>query len=658
MLYKRACYLLLILFMSVVFWSCGRTERIGNPSRIQTVSGNQVTLNDEFWLPRLEINRKVTIPVGFRMCEETGRIDNFRIAGGFKKGKYCSAFPFDDSDVYKIIEGASYVLEQAYDVSLDQYLDSLIVCIAAAQTEDGYLQTWRIIDPEHPGDNWWGNAERWSDIRNGHELYNVGHLYEAAAAHFLATGKRSLLEVAIRNADLVNAIFGPGRRVAVPGHEEIEIGLIKLFRITGNQDYLDLARLFIDRRGMGEERELMGEYHQDHLPVREQRSAIGHAVRAGYLYSAMADMVYYTGDRSYMPALDSIWEDIVKRKTYITGGIGASREGESFGEDYELPNATAYAETCAAIANIFWNHRMFLLRAEGKYYDVLEKTLYNGMLSGVSQSGDRFFYPNPLSSDGQTAFNYGSATRQKWFPCACCPSNISRFIPEIPGYIYATKDDTVYVNLYIANSADITLDQDHLGMMIRTRYPWEGDIKVILSPGKLKRLTLALRIPGWSVNQPVPSDLYTIENPSELLPVIQLNGNRIPLDIRDGYVFINRHWGSGDQVDLSLPLRVLKIKAHPEVESDAGRVALQRGPLVYCLEEADNGKNIDKISISPDTALEVPESSDFGGIRMIRFISRENTCQAIPYFLWSNRGANEMEVWVREEGPIRITEKN
>ena len=640
-----------LILLSGFLWTCNKTDHVNSNSQIQSVPVSQVTLKDELWVPRLEINRDVTIPFGFQMCEETGRIDNFKVAGGLKTGKFSSVYPFDDSDVYKIIEGASYVLEQEYDTLLDQYLDSLITWIAAAQTEDGYLQTWRIIDPDEPGDEWWGDAERWSAIRHGHELYNAGHLYEAAVAHYLATGKGSFLEVALKNADLVEATFGPGKKIAVPGHEEIEIGLIKLYRVTGIQKYLDLARFFIDQRGVGKERALFGEYHQDHMPVREQRSATGHAVRAGYLYSAMADLVTLTGDASYLPALESIWEDIVQRKIYITGGIGATSSGESFGKDYELPNATAYAETCAAIANIFWNHRMFLLKGEAKYYDVLERTLYNGMLSGVSQSGDRFFYPNPLSSDGQTAFNYGSSTRQKWFPCACCPSNISRFIPEIPGYIYAIKKDTVFVNLYIANSAAFEFNDLSLSLEIMTRYPWEGNISLILTPEKSNKFVLGLRIPGWSVNQPIPGNLYRVENPSGITPSLTINDKVIPLIVKNGFIYINRSWKKGDQVDLTLPMQILRIKSHPKIQANLGRVALQRGPLVYCIEEADNGKNIDKMNLSIGAPMELIDSHDLAGIKVIRFISQNTTCTAIPYFLWSNRGSNEMTVWIREEAP-------
>jgi DUF1680 family protein len=363
----------------------------------------------------------------------------------------------------------------------------------------------------------------------------------------------------------------------------------------------------------------------------------------------MADLVTVTGDASYMPALENIWENIVAKKLYITGGIGATRDGESFGKDYELPNATAYAETCAAIASIFWNQRMFLLTGEAKYYDVLERTLYNGMLSGISQSGDRFFYPNPLCSDGKTAFNYGSATRQEWFPCACCPSNISRFLPEVPGYIYGIRNDTLYVNLFIANTANLILDHDPIRVDISTSYPWEGNVKMVFSPVNQKKFVLAIRIPGWSVNQPVPGNLYTVENPPNQIPFIILNGDKWEPGRQDGYFFVNRTWEKGDQLDLSLPMEVLRIKAHPHIEANRGRVSIQRGPLVYCLEEADNGEDIDQIILMPNASFEVQDSDEFGGITTIRFISRNSTFRAIPYFLWSNRGAGEMEVWIREE---------
>jgi uncharacterized protein len=636
------------LILAVLFLACNSAEKNVNEYPIQPVPAGKVILSDNFWKPRMDVNRRVTVPIGFEMCESTGRIDNFRIAGGLKQGEFRSAFPFDDSDLYKIIEGASYVLEQEYDRELDNYLDSLIMYIGAAQEEDGYLQTWRTIDPTKPGGDWWGGKERWSNIRDGHELYNMGHLYEAAAAHYTATGKRSLLDIALKNADLIVKTFGYSMPV-VPGHEEIEIGLMKLFRLTGYRQYLDLARLFVDWRGRTDLRETWGEYYQDHLPVLEQRNAVGHAVRAGYLYTAMADLSVLTGERSYLSALDNIWDDVVHTKLYITGGVGASRSGEAFGAPYVLPNAEAYAETCAAIAGVFWNHRMFLHKGEGKYFDVLERALYNGLLSGVSLSGDGFFYPNPLFSDGHTAFNYGAATRQEWFPCACCPSNISRFMPSVPAYFYGTRKDTLYVNLYASGKADIRTSRLDLDIEQVTEYPWGGNVVLNISPNQADWFIVALRIPGWAINQPFPSDLYKSIYPAKRKPEILVNGEKMQFKTEKGYVFIGLQGRKMQNLVLDLPMEILKISAHPELKADSGRIALQRGPLVYCFEEADNGSNIDRIRVNRDTGLQAVESKNFDGVTEIQCSTGDSVFTAIPYFLWSNRGENEMIVWIRED---------
>jgi uncharacterized protein len=637
------------LVLAVFCMTCNNRNENIKDYPIQPVPAGDVTLSDNFWKPRMDINSRVTVPFGFEMCESTGRIDNFRIAGGLKEGEYKTVFPFDDSDVFKIIEGASYILEQEYDPSLDNYLDSLIHYIGTAQEADGYLYTWRTIDPSKPGADWWGGPERWSNIRDAHELYNAGHLYEAATAHFLATGKRSLLEIALKNAELIAGTFGPGRRIDPPGHEEIEIGLVKLYRVTGNRQHLELARFFVDQRGRNAGRETWGEYYQDHLPVRDQRTAVGHAVRAGYLYTAMADLSALTGDQSYLTSLDNIWNDIVSTKLYITGGLGASRSGEAFGAGYELPNAEAYAETCAAIASVFWNHRMFLLEGDGKYYDVMERALYNGLLSGVSLSGDRFFYPNPLFSDGNTAFNYGTATRQEWFPCACCPSNISRFMPSIPGYFYSTKNDTLFVNLYASGKAEAL--NGHLDLQIKqvTDYPWAGKISINVASRKSGKYLVALRIPGWAVNQPVPSDLYTFTDMAENPPEISLNGERLPFKPHRGYVFIELRGKKEQTIDLFLPLKIMKVRSHPELKANGGRIALQFGPLVYCFEEADNGPDIERIRIRQNSSLKTTQSQNFKGITEIRISVGDSVFTAIPYHLWSNRGENEMAVWIREE---------
>jgi DUF1680 family protein len=625
-----------------------RKKIIEHDYPIIPVDFTQVTVEDAFWKPKLETNRKVTIPYGFKMCETTGRIDNFSIAAGLKPGSFCSKFPFDDSDVYKIIEGASYSLSQHYDPDLDEYLDSLIYKISMAQEEDGYLQTWRIIDPNSPGEQWWGDSARWTGLMHGHELYNVGHMYEAAVAHYKATGKKTLFNVALKNADLVVNTFGTDKKVAVPGHEEIEIGLIKLYRVTGNRDYLDMAKFFVDQRGISLERELWGIYHQDHKPVREQTEAVGHAVRAVYLYSAMADLAAISGDRSYLPALEKIWEGIVYQKLYLTGGIGASRQGESFGAPYHLPNADAYSETCAGIAMIFWNYRMFLLTGEAKYIDVLERSLYNNVIAGVSHSGDRFFYPNPLESDGITPFNHGLATRQNWFPCACCPSNVSRILPSIPGYMYAVKEDTLYVNLYIKSKTNLLIENQDLSIQQDTNYPRNGEISLKVSYAGKKSLVVAVRIPGWSMHQPLPGDLYHYINPDmKLKPEILLNNKKIDLSVQNGYVYISKAWSEKDDLKILLPMPVRKVFSNESVIENVNKVALERGPLVYSFEEIDNKDDFEGLNISDGSVLNYgfnPLLLD--GIDMIYVENPDNKYVAIPYHKWSNRGEGKMKVWV------------
>ncbi len=411
----------------------------------QPVPLNQVVIREGFWLPRFETNRLVTVWADFRKSEETGRISNFARAGKLEEGPF-RGIPFDDSDVFKIVEGAAYTLATHPDPKLDTYLDGLIAKMAAAQEPDGYLYTARTLGFT----NGMTGPTRWSNLAHGHELYNVGHMYEAAVAHFAVTGKRALLDVARKNADLIDKTFGPApdQLKGVPGHQEIEIGLCKLYRATGETRYLDLAKFFIDMRGRSDLRgKVFGPYCQDHIPVVQQTEAVGHAVRAGYLYTGMADVAALTGDRALIAAIDALWENVVSKKMHLTGGIGARRSGEAFGDNYELPNETAYLETCAAIANALWNQRMFLLHGDAKYIDVLERIIYNGFLSGISLSGDQFFYPNPLACDGRFRFNHGDLVRSPWFGCSCCPVNVVRFIPQIASFTYAQRDETVYVNL-------------------------------------------------------------------------------------------------------------------------------------------------------------------------------------------------------------------
>ncbi|MCK4337785.1 MAG: glycoside hydrolase family 127 protein, partial [Candidatus Aminicenantes bacterium] len=543
-----------------------------------------------------ETNRTKTIPHAFAKCEETGRMDNFSIAGGLKKGEQKGLYPFDDTDIYKTIEGASYALMLHPDPELEKYLDDLIRLISAAQEDDGYLYTARTNRADRLI-NWFGE-ERWIKLQGSHELYNAGHMYEAAAAHFQATGKHSFLDIALKNADLISRTFGPGKLRIPPGHQVIEMGLAKLYRVTGEEKYLDLAKFFLDVRGKPlDGRKLWGEYNQDHKPVLEQDEAVGHAVRASYMYAGMADVAALTGDKDYIKAIDRIWNNVVGKKLYITGGIGAKGSGEAFGKNYELPNMSAYNETCAAIGNVYWNFRLFLLHGDAGYIDVMERTLYNGLLSGISLDGKLFFYTNPLESAGQHE-------RSPWFGCACCPGNITRFMASVPGYVYAHRKNDIYVNLYTSNEASIELKSQAVRINQETRYPWDGMVRFVLNPQiSGRKFTVCLRIPGWAQDEPVPGSLYSFIDSVEEEITIKVNGQKVPLEIKQGYARINRAWYPGDEVELNIPMPVQRISAHENVEAGRGRVALQRGPIVYCAEWPDNRNGHVRNIILPDDAM-------------------------------------------------------
>ncbi|KAB5346870.1 glycoside hydrolase family 127 protein [Bacteroides salyersiae] len=643
-----------------------------------------VHFTDNFWLPRIETIRNVTVPFAFRKCEETHRIDNFAVAAGIKEGKFNSPYPFDDSDVYKIMEGASYLLAVKEDNGLDAYMDSLISLIGAAQEPDGYLYTTRTIGGSsiHP----WAGKKRWENERdNSHELYNVGHMYEAAVAHYQATGKRDFLDIAIKSADLLCNTFGPeeGKLTVAPGHQEVEIGLVKLYRATGDRRYLDLSKFFLDARGKydkydrnSKDQFRSGAYWQDHKAVIDQDEAVGHAVRATYMYSAMTDVAALRNEQTYQVAVDNLWDNVTGKKMYITGGIGSTRHGEAFGKNYELPNSTAYCETCASIANCMWNLRMFMLHGDAKYIDVLERSLYNAVLSGISLDGKEFFYPNVLFCDEN------GAERSEWFNCSCCPSNLSRFIPSIPGYVYATSDAGVYVNLYGANQAGITLGNGkRIDMSQKTSYPWEGNIELTVTPESKQEFSIMLRIPGWVDNRPVPSDLYTYMNADEKKIVIKINGEVQNAPIEKGYAVLARKWEPGDVIQLTLPMEVHKNKANDKVEADINHLSVERGPIVYCAEFADNNgavlnyvlKSGDEFAVSPAPAL-------FDGVNLLkghvdRVVADKNyeviksvkdSLTLIPYYARSHRGNGEMTVWFPSDDNIlkkqlvergRITDK-
>lgn len=628
---------------------------------IRPVPFTAVKVSSQFWAPRIETNRTVTIPFAFRKCEETGRIDNFAVAGGLKKGGF-RGIRYDDSDVFKVIEGAAYSLASHPDSQLDAYLDDLIAKIAAAQEPDGYLYTVRTIQGDSIRDVNGAGKTRWSRLEGSHELYNVGHLYEAAVAHAQATGKKTLLAVATRNADLLVNTFGPGKRIAVPGHEEIEIGLVKLYRATGKRTYLDLAKFFIDMRGRADLRPLYvggpdhaghvpshqdSLYFQDYVPVTQQRSIEGHAVRAGYLYAGMADVDAVMGSRTYRPALDRLWRNASDQKMYLTGGVGAHRSGENFGDDYELPNQSAYAETCAAVAMMLWNHRMFLLTGEAAYLDVFERTLYNGFLAGVSASGDRFFYPNPLAADGKEKFNHGQLTRAEWFGTSCCPTNVARVLPSLPGYAYAVDGNAVYINHFLAGTAEFLVGKKEWKFSQETNYPWNGQTKLTVDPGKPGPFSLRIRIPGWARNKPVPGELYRYEGELTEKISLKVNGKETPYRLERGFAVLARTWKAGDVVELNLPMPVRRVLADERVVADRGRVALERGPLVYCLEGVDNGGDVSSVFIDNQTTLSTVAAPDFvTAAVLVKGQTGGRAFTAVPYHLWSHREPGPMAVWL------------
>ncbi len=632
---------------------------------IRPVEFTDVEVNDDFWLPRIETNNKITIPFAMRQNEETGRADNFAIAGGLKEGEY-KGERYNDTDVYKVMEGAAYALAVQPDEDLEASLDELIAVIAAAQEEDGYLFTPRTAAPENPVVGI--GEERWVNLAVSHELYNAGHMYEAAVAHFLATGKRNFLDIAIKNADLLVRTFGPDKLRATSGHQEVEIGLAKLFRVTGNEEYLKLAKYFLDQRGRDLELKIYPEGHrfsiyneptqiQAHKPVLEQDEAVGHAVRAMYMYAGMADVAALTGSEEYIHAIDRLWENVVGKKMAVTGGLGARHDRERFGENYELPNLTSYNETCAAIGSVMWNHRLFLLHKDARYIDILERTLYNAVVVGVSLEGDTFFYPNPLASDGKYRFNKGAACRQPWFGTACCPGNVVRFIPSVPGYIYAAGEEEIYVNLFVGSEADVELQDNVVHIEQKTGYPWEGQIRIEVSPAQESQFSICVRIPGWTRNRPVPSDLYRYLEERKDEPVLAVNGEAVHLSLVRGYARIQRKWEEGDIIQLDLPMPVRLLQSHPDVVENAGRVALERGPLVYCVEGIDHGGKVLEMILSerPDLSAEF-EPELFDGIVVIKGQAFHNgdrkELTAIPYYVWSHRGVGEMTVWIHWEESI------
>ena len=633
-------------------------EQLKHGYPIDPVPFTSVKVSDSFWGQRLKASREVTIPLAFSKCEETGRYRNFELAAHPSDTTKVTGYSFDDTDVYKTIEGASYSLQTYPDKQLAHYMDSVLDIVAAAQEPDGYLYTARTMNPKHPHE--WAGSKRWEKVEElSHEFYNLGHMVEGAIAHYQATGSRKFLDIAIRYADCVCREIGDGEGqvVRVPGHQIAEMALAKLYLVTGDQKYLDQAKFFLDKRGYTSRKD---EYSQAHKPVIEQDEAVGHAVRAAYMYAGMADVAALTGDTSYVQAIDRIWDNIVSKKLYITGGIGATNQGEAFGKNYELPNMSAYCETCAAIGNVYVNYRLFLLHGDAKYYDVLERTLYNGLISGVSLDGGGFFYPNPLESMGQHQ-------RQPWFGCACCPSNICRFIPSLPGYVYAVKDNQVYVNLFMGNEAELKVGGKKVILHQETRYPWDGHVTLTVDKNAAGTFAMKIRIPGWVRNQVVPSDLYTYSDGKRPGYSVKVNAEAVTSALEQGYFTIERKWKKGDRIELQLDMEVRTVKANGKVEADRGRMAVERGPIVYCAEWPDNSFNVLSLLMNQHPQFEVVERPDLlYGLNQIktpvqtleydeqgRLVVKDQELTLIPYYAWAHRGPGNMAVWLPSE--VRAT---
>ncbi len=643
--------ILSLLLLPSVLGTNAQVDNGGYP--ITPTPFTSVKMNDSFWGQRLKASREVTIPLAFSKCEETGRVRNFELAAMPNDTTKVAGYSFDDTDIYKTIEGASFSLQTYPDTQLERYIDSLLIIVAAAQEPDGYLYTPRTMNPKHPHE--WAGEKRWEKVEElSHEFYNLGHMVEGAVAHYQATGKRNFLDIAIKYADCINREIGknPGQMCVVPGHQIAEMALAKLYLVTGDRKYLDQAKFFLDERGYTSRKDA---YSQAHKPVVEQDEAVGHAVRAVYMYSGMADVAALTGDSAYLKAIDAIWDNIVTKKTYITGGIGARHHGEAFGENYELPNATAYNETCAAIGNVYLNHRLFLLHGDAKYYDVLERTLYNGLISGVSLDGGSFFYPNPLSSTG-------GYSRKPWFGCACCPSNLSRFIPSLPGYIYAVKGDSVYVNLFMANKAELDVDKKKVVLEQQTSYPWNGDVSIKVAKGN-QPFTLNVRIPGWAQNSVLPSDLYAYADSVNPSYQVWVNGEEVKGELNNGYLSINRRWKKNDEVKAHFDMQPRLVKANDKVTDDKGQVAVERGPIVYCAEWPDNTFNVHTSLLNRNPQFTVVENPNLlNGIYQIvtdaqslsydkegKLVVNDVKLTLIPYYAWAHRGEGDMRVWLPME---------
>lgn len=616
--------------------------------KLYPVNFSNVTVTDPFWKNRMETVATSTINTCVLYTEnKTGRIRNFEKAAA-GSGKHEGIY-YDDSDVYKAIEAIAYSLKNHPDSLLEKNTDEWINKIAAAQLPDGYLNTYYTLT---------GIGNRWTDMEK-HEDYCAGHLIEAGIAYYNTTGKDKLLHTAIRFADHIDSAFRKSNRNWVSGHQEIELALMRLYHHTQQRKYLELAQWFLEQRGNGYGKGVIWdqwkdpEYCQDKVPVKEQKEITGHAVRAMYMYTGAADVAAVTNDTGYVKAMHTIWEDVVYRNMYVTGGIGAQGKNEGFGIDYDLPNETAYCETCASVGMVFWNQRMHMLTGESKYTDVLERSLYNAALDGLSLSGDRFFYGNPLASKGNDQ-------RREWFGTACCPSNIARLVASLGNYIYSYNDDAVWINLFIGSEVTIPVQKQLIGLSMQTGYPWKGETAIAVTQAPKKKVQLKIRIPGW-LTQPVPGNLYNYMDSSVSNVQILVNGKIVSWQQDNGYAIITRVWKKGDVVTFNTPMKVRTIGSRTELKQNDQRVALQYGPMVYCVEGTDNNNEAWNF-IMPDQALfnVTYEPGLLGGVNTIVFDAnileasadgkRVNSTikpvKAIPYFSWNNRGAGEMQVWL------------
>lgn len=597
-------------------WSMPPVEEKTPLKMIDMIDFSHVRIQDRFWSPRLEMHTTATLPVCIDQIEnQTGRIRNFENAAK-GEGKHSGIF-FDDSDVYKALEGIAYNLINRPDPALEKKADEWIDKFAAAQQPDGYINTFYTLTDLN---------KRWTNM-DKHEMYCAGHMIEAAVAYYQATGKQKLLDISIRMVDHILSLFGPGKRHWVAGHEEIELALVKLYQVTKETRYLDLAHWLLEERGhghgtMGGEGKWNPIYYQDEMPVREMKSISGHAVRCMYLYCGMADVAALKNDAGYVEAMHSLWEDVVLRNMYITGGIGSSKHNEGFIEDYDLPNLEAYCETCASVGMVYWNQRMNQFTGDSKYIDVLERAMYNGALAGISLTGDRFFYVNPLESKGDHH-------RQAWYGCACCPSQLSRFLPSIGNYIYGISEKAIWVNLFIGNETNIRLDGKEIKLKQETDYPWDGHVKFRIESDQPVNKEIRLRIPGWCKQ-------YRLT----------LNGQTQTVANEKGYAILKK-WNPGDRIELTMDMPVEKVAADPRVKADLGKRAIQRGPLVYCIEEANNKDDFDHLAITPGTRFQATFKPDFlNGVEVIQAVNGTKEITFIPYYAWDNQEAGKMKVWL------------